>query len=251
VARRAAVIDFQRSPAEHMLVLDAGNSLLGDTDPAVKTRGRTSIQAMNRMGYDAMALGMQDISLLELSELRDRFAEAHFALLSANAYLTGTQELLTDAYIVLPMADHHVGILGLTDPGSTEQVVATDPLDAARTWIPQLQRKADIIILLSHAGLDRDQVIAEQVPGIDVIVSGRNANLTQPLFSEVNGTMIVHADSATRGVAGTRVGIAHLSFDKSGRLSEHYWRRVLLTSDLGEDPAMAEWVDKVIHGGCE
>ncbi|HUV93284.1 MAG TPA: hypothetical protein VMX14_00450 [Anaerolineae bacterium] len=251
MARRAAFIRFQRDQAQHALVLDAGNSLLGDSDPAVRTRARTSIEAMNRMGYDALALGMQDISLLELSELRERMAEAQFPVLSANACLTGTTELLTDPYVVLAMADHRVGILGLTDAGGTEEVVATDPVLAARKWLPRLQRMADIIILLSHAGLDIDQVIAGQVPGIDVIVSGHTGSLTQPIVSRPSGTILLHADHAVRGSAGTRLGIAHLSFDKAGSLAEYEWRKIILTSEFGEDPEVAAWAQEMVYGGCE
>lgn len=248
VARRAAIIRFQRDQAQHTLVLDAGNSLLGDSDPALETRGRTSVEAMNRMGYDALALGMQDISSLELSELRERLAEAQFPVLSANAYLAGTQELLTDPYVVMAMADHRVGILGLTDAGGTEEVVTTDPVLAARKWLPRLQRVADIIIILSHAGLDTDQAIAGQLPGIDVIVSGRGGSLKQPILAEPSGTILLHADNAVRGSAGTRLGIAHLSFDKAGSLAEYEWRKIILTSDFGEDPAMAAWVEETTAG---
>ncbi len=66
VTRRAAVIRKEREKATHMLVLDAGDSLLNNQQPAKGTRGKTSIEAMNKMGYDAMALGMLDLSLLSL-----------------------------------------------------------------------------------------------------------------------------------------------------------------------------------------
>ena len=62
VARRATAISLERQRAEHVLVLDAGNSLLNDRDPARKTKGQTSVEAMNRMGYNAVALGMLDLT---------------------------------------------------------------------------------------------------------------------------------------------------------------------------------------------
>ena len=179
MARRATVIREERNKGQRILVLDAGASLLNDRDPAKTTLGKSSIETMNLMGYDAMALGLLDISPLGLSELRQRMAEAKFPMLSANAYISGTTELVTKPYIVIEMEDHRVGILGLTEAGSTDEVMATDPIQAAREQIPELRRQADIIIVLSHAGPETDQQIADQVPGIAVIVSGRNQQVKE------------------------------------------------------------------------
>ena len=242
MARRATVINEERNKARHTLVLDAGNSLLNDANPAKRTRGRTSIEVMNLMGYDAMALGLLDVSLLTLDELEERIDEAGLAVLSANAYVSGTQELVTDPYVVIEMADHNVGILGLTDPGEASEVSITDPLEAAKKWLPELQRAADIVIVLSHAGLEADKTIAGRVTGIDVIVSGRNMTIQEPLIVSPNGTMIVHADSPRPGYAGEIVGVAHLSFDSAGRLMEHDWAKIVLMSNYDEDPEILDWI---------
>ena len=243
MARRATIIRQEREQAEHILVLDAGNSLLKDRDPAKSTRGRSSIEAMNMMGYDAMTLGLLDLSSLKLDELRQRIGEAKFAVLSANAYVTGTEALLAEPYVVIAMAEHRVGILGLTGAGLTSEVVATDPLEAAKKWIPKLQSQADMVIVLSHAGLNIDEEIAAQVPGIDVIVSGRNRMISEPLVSEGTGTILLHADRATAGAAGERVGVAHLSFDKSGQLAGYNWRNIYLDSTYADDVEMNTWLE--------
>jgi len=254
VARRATVIRSERAEAGHILVLDAGDSLVGDTDPARSTHGLTSVQAMNLMGYDAMALGMGDASLLGLTELARRIDEAQFAVLSANAYVAKTRKLVTDPYLLLAMDDHRVAILGLTDAGAAGQVVATDPLAAARDWVPRLRPLADIIIVLSHAGMDIDKVIAEQVEGIDLMVSGRRGMLTRPIFAEATGTILLHADYAAPGHAGTRLGVTRLSFDKSGGLTQYGWQRIPLTKTYEDDPEMATWVRTALStdaGGCD
>lgn len=249
MARRATVIREERSKAQHALVLDAGDSMLNDANPAKSTRGRTSIEVMNLMDYDAMALGLLDVSLLTLQELRERIDEADFSVLSANAYVTGTKDLVTDPYAVVEMADHRVGILGLTDPGEASDVSVSDPLEGAKRWLPELQSAADIIVVLSHAGLETDKRIAERVPGIDVIVSGRNMTTYEPLIVSPNGTMIVHADTARSGQAGTIVGVAHLSFDRAGRLLEHDFEKVVLTSDHEDDTEILDWLRELWESG--
>jgi len=242
VARRATIIRQERGKAQHTLVLDAGAALMTDRDPAKRTLGKSSVEAMNLMGYNAMALGLLDFAPLTLDELRERMAEAHFPMLSANAYISDTRELFAQPYVVLDIADHHVGILGLTDAGSTPYIVATDPLEAALKWMPELRSKADIIIVLSHAGLEADGEIAEKVLGIDVIVCGRNVPLTQPRVVGRTGTVLFHSDVAIVGEAGRKIGVAYLSFDSEGQLTKHDWRNVTLAPDIEADPEMNGWV---------
>jgi len=225
-----------------MLVLDAGNSLLNAGDPAVKTHGQTSVEAMNLMGYDAMALGSLDVSKLTPEQLRQRMQEADFAILSANVYDVTTQELLTKPYTVIEMAEHRVGILGLTDQGFSDYVAISDPVEAAEKWLPELQAQADIIIMLSHTGLEIDQEIAKRFSGIDLIVTGRNVAMKEPYVSPGTGTIIVHADAPTPGNAGKNVGVARLNFDESGNLIKHDWGKVVLNSDFDEDPELLSWL---------
>ena len=245
VARRATLIRNERESSEHLLVLDAGNALLNDKYMAKTTRGKTSIELMNLMGYDAMTLGMLDLSLLSLDELQQRISEAEFPVLSANAFLTNSTQLLTQPYVILEITDHHVGILGLTEPGSTDAILVGDPAEAVAKWLPEVQGKADIVILLSHAGLETDKLIAEGSTGIDLVVSGGNTTTQEAIVVEGAGTLIVHAEVSSPGHAGRVVGIAQLTFDKTGRLTQHDWRRRWLSDDFKDDPVVSEWLQSV------
>jgi len=217
-------------------VLDAGDSLLNGQDPAQQSRGSTSIEALNRMGYDAMTLGGLDIALLKVADLQSRIAEAKFAVLSANATVSATGELL---------ADHRVAILGLTDPYPDDEISVSDPMQAATQWVPELRQMADIVIVLSHAGLDVDEKIAAAVPGIDVIISGRNGQISSPVVVGSTGTVLFHADTAVSETAGTRVGIATLTFDAAGKLMSHEWNNITLTGDVAASPEMSTWVESL------
>jgi 2',3'-cyclic-nucleotide 2'-phosphodiesterase (5'-nucleotidase family) len=237
MARRATVIRKARDEHEHVLVLDAGEALLNDREPAKGSRGQSSVRALNLMGYDAVALGMRDLSLLTLPELRSRIAEAEFTFLSANTFLRGSSELLVDPYLLVDIADHRVAILGLTEPGSTEELVVTDPTDAARKWVPQLARQADIIIALSHCGQEANEAIVAQVPGIDVVVSGGPKAERDP--SAPASRQVFHAEAPSPGYAGQVVAIAQLRFDDAGRLKQQQWEQVYLVPEVAEDPQMS------------
>jgi 2',3'-cyclic-nucleotide 2'-phosphodiesterase/3'-nucleotidase len=87
-----------------------------------------------------------------------------------------------------------VGILGLTTPGSAiwdrgnveGRVEFQDMVATAQRWVPVVDRQADVVVVLSHAGVggtssydaaqaateNPSDVIARTVPGIDVMVVG-------------------------------------------------------------------------------
>lgn len=240
MARRATLIKQLRALHPNTLVLDAGNSLLNDQEPAKGSRGASSIGALNQMGYDALGLGMVDINLLTLGELQQRIEEAQFPVLSANATAKSSGALLAEPYVILSVADHRVAILGLTDAGESDEVRVGDPLAAAQQHVPQLVRQADVVILLSHAGLAVDREIARLVPGIDLIVSGGPETSQDPL--EVSGVPIVHTESPSPGNAGKALGVGRLNFDAAGRLTRHTWERIWLRPDIADDPDIAAWL---------
>ncbi|MBN1402620.1 MAG: bifunctional metallophosphatase/5'-nucleotidase [Anaerolineae bacterium] len=238
MARRATVIREARDEYEHVLVLDAGEALLNDQEPAKGSRGQTSVRALNQMRYDAVALGMRDLSLLTLPELRARIGEAEFAFLSANTFVRASNELLVAPYLLVGVADHRVAILGLTEAGSTAELLVTDPADAAREWVPRLARQADIIIALSHCGQETNEAILARVPGIDLVISGGPRAARDPSELAPN-RRVFHAEAPSRGSAGQVVAIAQLRFDDAGRVTQHQWEQVYLVPEVADDPEMS------------
>lgn len=240
MVRRATIIKQARASAKNVLVLDAGNSLVGDRDPALRTQGQSSVQAMNLMGYNAMALGDMDLRL-GLDALKKRQAEASFPLLSANAVTSDGEEPLFKPYTILEMEGHRVGIVGLSNGPDQGGIRLLSPLETARQVVERLQGEADIVVLLSHAGLSTDKEIASSVPGIDVIIGGGQETLGEVYRDPTNGTAIVHADVASAGHTGRQVGVGVLSFDSGGKLLEAGWSKVSLGPEVPDDPDMAAW----------
>ena len=245
MARRATKIAEARSANPNILLLDAGDSLVGDQDPALKTQGRTSVELMNRLGYDAMALGPKDLALGP-QVLRTRMAEAQFAFLSANAIEKTTGKPVATPYIVREFAGYRVAIIGLSAAESAAESVATivvqDPLAAAQAVVAEASGQADVIILLSHAGPDVDQRIADTVPGIAAIISGGPGAQAAPIVSAVTGTPIYHVDTASPGHAGRLLGEAALVFSPDGTLESQTWQPWTLGPEIVDDPDMAAWV---------
>jgi hypothetical protein len=68
--------------------------------------------------------------------------------------------------------------------------------------------------------------------------------LASPWRSEKTGVLVLHADQATPGHAGRKLGIARLTFDAGGRLVAQEWQGVDLTPEIPDDPALATWVQQ-------
>lgn len=251
MARRATVIQEARASGQPTLVVDAGNSLTygqgeaGSAEPAERTRGQTSVEALNRLGYDAVALGNKD-TLLGKVELQKRLAEAKgFSFLSANLVDKSTGQLFAKPYVIKEVGGQRVALIGITNPTAEgAEFSVTPPLSAAREYVRRAQSEAGIIILLSNAGASTNKTIAEQVPGVDVIISGGSEPLRQPLRVG-QGALVVQADVSVPYDAGRNIGRLRVDFDRAGMLENHSWTPINLDPKVADDPDLAAWVQSL------
>jgi 2',3'-cyclic-nucleotide 2'-phosphodiesterase (5'-nucleotidase family) len=226
----------------HVLVLDAGDSLVRDRSPALTSQGKSSVELMNLMGYDAMALGAGDLAILGVDVIRQRMEQARFPFLSANVVLTETGELLAKPYVLYEVEGHRIAVIGLTDEVLLLDAEIRDPLSSLQEVLAQLEGQVDIYVLLSHAGQERNQEIAKEVPEVDLIVSGGGQGYTPEVLRFEGSPPLVHADTASPGHAGRRVGVGRWWFDDGGHLVALDWASLALDPSIPDDPEMARWV---------
>lgn len=198
---------------------------------------------MNLMGYDAMVLGPADLAL-GLDVVRQRVSEAEFAVLSADAVVSTTGELVATPYTLRTFGDHKVALIGLSGRSKAPEIAVRDPLEAVQATVEEAAAQADVVILLSHAAASINQEIAVAVPEVDVIVSGGQIQLASPWWDEKTGTLFLHADEASPGHAGRMIGVAHLAFDVEGTLVAQTWQRLALGPEIADDPAMTQWAQE-------
>jgi 2',3'-cyclic-nucleotide 2'-phosphodiesterase (5'-nucleotidase family) len=213
----AAVAAEERERSPRVLLLDAGDCISG-TPVSTVFQGRPIFEIMSAMGYDAVAVGNHeyDHGWERIAEFREI---ADFPLLSANARSPEGALLADAAHHVFDLGGVRVGVLGLITeqvPGLTVASASAgctfeDPVEAARRLVPQLREKCDVVVLLTHLGVQEDAALAGAVPGIDLIVGGHShTELKQALV--VGDTRIVQAKCY-----GERVGVVELTFDPEER----------------------------------
>jgi len=238
VARRATGIKQLRSQNPNLLLLDAGNALTGQ-DVANQSRGLAIVEAMNLMGYDALALGAAELQL-PLPELRAAIAQARFKVLSANV-VTVDGKLLVEPYAVLEVGGRRVGLLGLTGTDARNpDLTVRDPLTTAQEYVPRLAQEADLVVVLSNAGLTTNQQIAARVPGIAVLVGGGGRTyLQQPEVINPTRTVMVQA-----GYEGRWLGVLQLQLDNRHVITDQQGQLWLLDRTVADDPDMVALVNR-------
>ena len=194
---------------------------------------------MNRLHYDALALGRAEF-ILGLDSLKEREAEADFSFLSANIADAKTGELVFQPYTIIERMGKRIAIIGLTEADATQMprvtglVTALPPVQTAAKYVAELRNRVDLLVILSHLGLDEDHALAQAVPGIDVIVGGSTRKLMQEAEREGN-TLIVQ-----QGYNGEWLGRMQASFDAQGVPSNYSEQSIVLVPDFEDDPGLAE-----------
>jgi 2',3'-cyclic-nucleotide 2'-phosphodiesterase (5'-nucleotidase family) len=241
LARRANIIKDTRNQSQHVLLLDAGNALWSQQPLTQQTEGKVVIDAMNLLGYDAMAIGDLDLQL-GLDVLRSRLADSKFPVLSANVMVAGESKLLTQPYVVLERGDHKVGIIGLTwDQAMTidNQLTLLKASEVLPKYVAEVGQQADVVIVLSNMGWDEDLALASSIPGIDLIVGGRSRiPMPESQPADGTGTLVVQA-----GSQGEWVGRRILTVDGAGQITARKDELLYLTEDYADDAEMRAFLD--------
>jgi 2',3'-cyclic-nucleotide 2'-phosphodiesterase (5'-nucleotidase family) len=255
LARRATFIKAVRAGAQnaHVLLLDGGDTLWGDfpSPSTTHTQGWVMVEAMNLMGYDAMALGAADLRLgpAILGELD---ADAQFRMVSVNVRRPATHyesedPPLLSPYALVEVGGRKVGIVGLTRVvlGSPfGLLLVVDPAGVLPAHLKQLQAQTDIVIVLSSLGWDDNVRLAEMMPGIDLIISSGGTDvLNESWQSAQTGTIVWQLGTHAREHPGWTVNMIKLTVDGSGLVIGHSESFSDLGPEVADDPEMRQLLD--------
>jgi 2',3'-cyclic-nucleotide 2'-phosphodiesterase/3'-nucleotidase len=183
--------------------------------------------AMNALGYDVAALGNHEFNY-GLDTLNRWISQCKFPVLSANIRKADGSEAFTP-YVIKNVNGVQVGILGMTTPAipnwekpaNIAGLRFDNPVDIARQYVPKMRAEgADVIVLMQHIGWEKlpansaapaswltdpstwqdsgslpnenlTIALAQQVPGIDVILAG-HSHLDVPK-TVINGVLVLEA----------------------------------------------------------
>ena len=190
-ARRMGLITEERKKDSNLLLVDAGDFCQG-TPYFNFYHGRVEIDAMNRMGYDAVTLGNHEFDN-GLDTLAEVLKTARFPIVCANYDFSGTAlEGIVKRSTIIRRGGLKIGIFGLgCDPKGIisdknfEPALYLEPYSVAQEMANELRdANCDLVVCLSHLGTygkaDEDVCdvsLAKRTRGIDVIVGGHTHKL--------------------------------------------------------------------------
>lgn len=249
VANRATLVKQIRAEQPNNLLLDAGDVFSG-TLYFNTFEGQADLPLMNLMKYDAMTFGNHEFDLGSSERGHQSLAEfvggAEFPFVSANVDFSGDtnmadyqNKVYTADYangeiyngIIKEIDGEKVGIFGLTTAetasiSSPGEITFSNYIEAAQEAVAAFEAEGvNKIVALTHIGLndsaefDNDQLLAEAVEGIDVIVGGHtHVKLEEPVVigEDTEPTVIVQANEYNKFL-----GQLDVTFDDQGVITSH------------------------------
>ncbi len=165
-------------------------------------QAETLVEAYNQLQIDAFVPGELDFAagFMQFEKLKSK---AKFEFVCANLYLKAkgfassksdtidSSKTYLNPYILLKKGGKKVAVFGLYDESLPlpDELQAKNHLDIAKTLVHSLKGKAQVIIAVTHLGLEKDIELVKQVSGIDAIFGAHSQSfLIVP--QKVNDTLI-------------------------------------------------------------
>lgn len=194
-ARISHIIGRERARASRVLHLDGGDCFQGA--PIFNFySGEAEILSLGAMGVDAMIVANHefDRGALNLGLQLQNFAS--FPVLAANYALEDASQpgasplgTVIQPFTVFDVQGLRVGVVGMGNLSSLTSIyeapnrLGITPLattEVAQFYIDLLRPTVDVIVFVTHLGLDVDQRMIETTTGIDVVLGGHNHIVLQP-----------------------------------------------------------------------
>ena len=266
------------NPEQVVIFIDNGDILQGDPIVYYYNFVNTSekhicSQVMNFMGYDAATVGNHDIEPghAVYDKLENEF---NFPWLAANAVHQSSGEPYFKPYVILKRAGVKIAIFGLVTPAIPqwlpekiwEGIEFNDMIESAKYWVEIIRKKEnpDVMVGLFHAGADHtynmqeaitpknenaSKLVAEQVPGFDVVFVGHDHHGWNEKFTNWAGkeVLLLGPTSSARNVAVAEI---NLTLNKT---TNHYQKslagELVETNQFVPDSAFMEKFAPMLRAG--
>ncbi|GAK02327.1 5'-nucleotidase [Geomicrobium sp. JCM 19037] len=196
-AKASAYIQDVRQTDDHVLYMDAGDYASGN--PVVDLNfGIPMVDVFNAAELDVLTIGNHEFDYGQ-DHLINNMDSSDFPWLGANVDTLDTGVENPEPYELFDVNGTTVGVLGITQappataPGNVEGMAfESDYAAVANEYQEELEREADVIVALTHIGVNADVALAEDVDYFDLIIGGHShTTLQEPRV--VNGTPILQA----------------------------------------------------------
>ncbi len=210
-AALSSYLETIRAQESALLVVDAGDILSGTPLSELELDGVVGAEMTGFLadwGYDVWTVGNHEFDQ-GFDTIAALVAASAVRPVCANIQAPGGGPALPglEPARVFERGGVRVGVIGITTPDlqrlvSAEtwgQIELLDEIQVIQEQIRLLDPETDLLVLLSHAGLETDRWLAAKVPELDLIVGGHSHDaVTTP--EQVGSTWVVQAGSYARSM---------------------------------------------------
>jgi len=228
---QATFVNNVRAANPNVLVLSAGDLNTGRPESNF-FKAEPDIIGHNFIGYDALAMGNHEFDP-NPAEMQKQIADSEFPWLCANVVKEdGSYIDNVLPYTIKDFGDFKVAILGLMtistaqtgNPANIEGYTFRDEVEVANELVPELKKKADIVIALVHMGIYDDvtkgaERLAAMVPDLAVVISGHShTKIEEPIMvtNEITGKNVAVVQARQWGLYMGDINLSFMNGEVTG-----------------------------------
>lgn len=239
LAKVASAVEDMRD--EDTVILDAGDNADFARLETEGTHGVISSAILNKIGVDARVFGNNE-GFAGSDNGRVLSEHSDCPVVTCNIYdLDGQKPVFLDDALIVERSSVRVLVVGVT---AGDWLNVFYELFGMRVKDPEEEIKRvladykgvdyDLLVVLSHLGLEKDRKIASRFPCISVIVGGHSHTVLDKPVVE-NGVIIVQA-----GQFGEYLGELVIDFDIEKKKIAHFEGRLISAKDYAPMPEIME-----------
>ncbi|MFI5301384.1 MAG: bifunctional metallophosphatase/5'-nucleotidase, partial [Polyangiales bacterium] len=195
VARVAYILNRERANADRVMHLNGGDMFEGA--PVFNYfNGEAEMRALAQLQTDAMVIANHEFDKGAFTVFNAIQKWADFPVLAANYSMTdpsvsGMSPLgaVLQPYTIRDVRGLRVAIIGMGNLSTVTSIfdkpnrlgiMPWDTVDIVQYYVDLLRPRADLIVLLTHLGLEEDQRLIQNTEGVDIVLGGHNHIVISP-----------------------------------------------------------------------
>jgi 2',3'-cyclic-nucleotide 2'-phosphodiesterase (5'-nucleotidase family) len=215
---------------QNVILVGAGDFSSDEDDAQGLLKAQVALEAMERMGYNALTLGRWDIKLWVKGLER---ARRRVPVVCTN--LVYRRQRIGTPYRLIRSGTLDVALFGMISPSiqDAEWEVA-DPVVALQTALASLPHRLTLTVVMANMSLKEAEELSRAVPEVDVILLSSEGITVRPVQRVGVPALIV-----SPGDKGMVLGGLQISVDDRGSIIGWRDRPQNLGADIPDDPEMA------------
>lgn len=254
IAEMAYILKRERAKADRVLHLDSGDCFQG----AIvfnEFNGEAEFRSQSATGLDAAVVANHEFDKGAQNLADKAAAYANFYLLAANYDFANSSEPwatqledIVEPSVMYDLDGLRVGVIGLAnlsslysiwDESNSMGITVIESGEAIPNEAQKLRDEgADLVIAVSHMGLDEDELLAAEFPEVDLFLGGHNHMALDPpleVANEAGGrTIIAHSGAFAKFVGRLDVMV------RDGEILSHDYQLFPVDNTVPRDPDVEE-----------